>query len=130
MVTKEECRMSNGLDISLRSHFSGVGVVFFSDSWSTKRTTLSTDGSDMTLGLQRLALLHQPCKQLEGVVPASSSQTDVEDAARRPLYETCNWTLICCIVSVFVWLFYILTVSRRPWEELTAFDKTGKRRKP
>lgn len=46
------------LDISLRSHFSGVGVVFFSDSWSTQRTTLSTDGNDMTLGLQRLVLLH------------------------------------------------------------------------
>eukprot|EP00434_Breviolum_minutum_P045981 symbB.v1.2.041353.t1/scaffold8091.1/size7726/1 len=29
------------------SHFSGVGVVFFSDSWSTQRTTLSTDGNDM-----------------------------------------------------------------------------------
>ena len=34
-----------------RSHFSSVGVVFLSDSWSTTRNMLSTDGTDMTLGL-------------------------------------------------------------------------------
>ena len=92
--------------MSLRSHFSSVGVAFLSDSWSTTRNMLSTDGTDMSLGLSQVG---------------ASNNGDVATLilfwkvlARKGLIgRPCAWkNFNFCIALIFKTYTYLIILSR------------------